>query len=625
MRIRLACAGAVCALAAAAPSGATPTRTLSGSGNNVRHPAWGMAGAPYLRIAPSGYSDGVSHMAPGPRARFVSNRIFNDLGQNLFSENDLTQWAWVWGQFLDHDFGLRDERVIEIAPIGFSAADPLETFRNDFNAIDFWRTPPAAGSGVTTPREYLNGLSSYIDASNVYGVTAERLDWLRAGPVDGTPADNAASLLLTRSGYLPRVSARGEPSEAPGMDLFGALVATPRNAVVAGDVRANENLGLTAIQTLFAREHNRIVALLPPTLPAERRFQIARRVVGAEEQYITYAQVLPALGVRLDAYHGYDRTRDAGLSNEFAVVGYRAHSMINGNLELTEGAGRWSAARVAGFSASGIDVAPHDGLVTLDIPLTIAYGNPVLLESLGLGPVLKSLALEREYRNDEQIDDALRSVLFRVPRPGMTAPGACGRPVVDPRCFTGVQDLAAIDLERARDHGMPTYNALRRAYGLAPRQSFAEITGEEPDAAAAAINDPTSLAFIGLLDRKGGAIPLGSPAAQREAVTGVRRTTLAARLQAVYGDVSKLDAFVGMVSENHIPGTEFGELQLAIWQRQFEALRDGDRFFYLHDPALRTIKRRYGISFRHTLAEVIEQNTDARVQSNVFRLARTAA
>jgi hypothetical protein len=156
---------------------------------------------------------------------------------------------------------------------------------------------------------------------------------------------------------------------------------------------------------------------------------------------------------------------------------------------------------------------------------------------------------------------------------------------------------------------------------LRRKASFGEITGEATDPADAAglVNAPAGLAFVELRDRNGNLIPLGSAAAQADAVTGVRRTTLAARLQAVYGDVSKLDAFVGMMCERHVRGTEFGELQLAIWQRQFEALRDGDRFFYANDPALVDIKRRYGISFRRTLAQVIEQNSDGRVQSNVFR------
>ncbi|HEX7311624.1 MAG TPA: peroxidase family protein [Gaiellaceae bacterium] len=611
---------AMCAFVGlAGVAAASPTRTLDGEGNNVRHPTWGEAGTRYLRIAAPAYADGIGRMVPGRPARFISNRIFNDVGQNLFSENDVTQWGWVWGQFLDHDFGLRDERVIEIEPIGFSAADPLESFRNDFNAIDFWRTPPAPDTGVTTPRQYVNRLSSYIDASNVYGIAAKRLDWLRVGKVDGRPADNSPKLLLT-NGYLPRVDARGDPKNAPAMDLFGALVATPQSAIVAGDTRANGNVGLTAVHTLFAREHNRIVRQLPSRLSAEQRFQIARRVVGAEEQYITYTQFLPALGVSLHPYHGYNRAANGTLSNEFAEVGFRAHSMINGDLHVTERAGRWSAPQLAAFASGGIGVASHDALVTLDIPLVVALGNPTLLERIGVGPVSQALASEREYSNDEQIDDALRSVLFRVPKPGVTDPRACDLPVVDPRCFNGVQDLGAVDVERARDHGIPAYNALRQAYGLAPKASFGEITGETNDPAdASLLNAPAGLAFVELRDRNGNPISLGSPSAQQDAVTGVRRTTLAARLQAIYGDVSKLDAFVGMMCERHAPGTEFGDLQLAIWQRQFEALRDGDRFFYANDPALVDIKRRYGIAFRRTLAQVIEQNSDGRVQSSVFR------
>src|SRR5207237_8842513 len=103
---------------------------------------------------------------------------------------------------------------------------------------------------------------------------------------------------------------------------------------------------------------------------------------------------------------------------------------------------------------------------------------------------------------------------------------------------------------------------------------------------------------------------------------GVRRTTVAARLRAVYGgNVDKVDAFVGMVSERHVPGTEFGPLQLAMWKQQFRALRDGDRFFYRNDPALRAIERRYGISYRHTLSQVIRLNKGGQLQANACKAA----
>ena len=314
--------------------------------------------------------------------------------------------------------------------------------------------------------------------SNVYGVDPTRLEWLRVGPVDGDMSNNGARLMLTADDFLPRVGARGNPSTAPAMDLMGPLAGTPNRAVVAGDVRANENIALTALHTLFAREHNRIVSLLPSWLSAEDRFQIARREVGAEIEYITYTQFLPALGVALAPYRGYDPTVNPGLSNEFAVVGYRAHSMIHGEFDTTVRATRYTDAELAAFAARGIIITTNpDTTVTLEIPLAAAFGTPDLLHQLGLGPVFKSLS-QRQYENDEQIDNALRSVLFQIPKPGIADPSVCGVPVVNPDCFSGVSDLGAIDVARGRDHGMPTYNDRRRAYGLAPKTSFLDVTGE---------------------------------------------------------------------------------------------------------------------------------------------------
>jgi hypothetical protein len=415
------------------------------------------------------------------------------------------------------------------------------------------------------------------------------------------------------------------------MGLMGALTGTPARAVVAGDVRANENVALTSIHTLFAREHNRIVAALAGRpLSAEDKFQIARRVVGAESQYITYNEFLPALGVRLDAYRGYSADVDPTLSNEFAVVGYRAHSMIHGEFEPTVPAGAYTDEQLnTVFPSEGIAVERNDdGTVTLVIPLVVAFGNPDLLEQIGEGPLLQSLGGERQYRNDEQIDNSLRSVLFQVPKPNGKVPHACSSPTIDPSCFSVVADLGADDIQRGRDHGMPSYNDLRQAYGLARVRSFTEITGEATDRwpndpkvnSGDPLNDADILEFVELRDAEGDVIPLGSDEAGEDAVAGARRTTLAARLRAMYGDVDKVDAFVGMVSEKHVSGTEFGPLQLAIWKRQFQALRDGDRFFYLNDPALGQVESRYGITFRHTLAEIIEMNTAIDVQDNVFEV-----
>jgi hypothetical protein len=592
----------------AAPPRTLAIRALNGSGNNLRHPNWGAAGIPYLRVAAPNYADGIGRMVSGPNARYISNRIFNDLGQNLFSENDVSQLGWTWAQFIDHTIGLRDETPGESAPIAFDAQDHLERFRDDLGSIPFARTPAAPGTGVTSPRQQINTVNSYIDAWNVYGGSEQRLAWLRDG-----------ARLLLPGGYLPTRDARGDASSAPVMDIFGAQTGGA-DTIVAGDVRANENMALTAMQTLFAREHDRIVSLLPRSLPTEARFQIARRVVGAEEQYITYTQFLPALGVRLAPYTGYKPDVNPGATDEFATVGFRGHSMIHGEIEPLAAAGRYTVAQLDAFRAEGVAVEPQGARVKLSIPLDLAFGNPALLRVVGLGPTLAGLAGEREYRNDEQIDNQLRSVLFEVPKPGATDPNAC-LDGPSPSCFDGVVDLAAIDIQRGRDHGMPLYNAMRRAYGLAPKRSFTAITGESTDTfpAGLGIDSPAILDFTQLRDADGKVVPLGSAQAEEDAVTGTRRTTLAARLRAIYGSVDRVDAFVGMMSEAHVPRTEFGELQLAMWKKQFEALRDGDRFFYGNDPYLDTIRRTYGIDYRQTLGTLIERDAGVRVQREVFK------
>src|SRR5437762_108493 len=492
-------------------------RTLDGSQNNVAHAQWGRASTEYVRVAPTNYADGISTMKGGPSPRYVSDRVFNDVGQNLFSENGVTQWGWIWGQFLDHDIGLRDETSTGSAPLAFDTSDPLESFRDDLGMIDFSRTPAAPGTGASSPRQQLNTISSYIDASNVYGTIGDRLLWLRAGPLS-PGATPGAALMLTSTGYLPRRSARGDVASAPGMDLMGALAGTPGRAVVAGDVRANENIALTMLHTLFAREHNRIVAALPNWLTAEEKFQIARRVVGAEVQRITYSEFLPAMGVRLAPYRGYDPSVNGGLSTEFATVGYRAHSMVHGEFEPVAPSTRYSAAELSAFEAMGIDVAIDGPTVKLEVPLNVSFGNPDLLEQVGIEAFVAGLS-ERQYKNDEQIDNTLRSILFQVPGPGVD-PATCGGPVVVAGCFSVVSDLGAIDIQRARDHGIPLYNDLRRAYGLAPKTNFTAITGEatqsfpsDPLITGDPMDDPNILDFTQLRAADGTLIDPGTDAA----------------------------------------------------------------------------------------------------------------
>lgn len=596
-------------------------QSLDGSGNNIANPTWGQSGQPYARVAPARYADGRSAPFSGPNSRLISNRMFNDINQNIFSERGVTQWGFTWGQFLDHTFGLRlggaqGDPQGETANIAFNAGDPLETFRNDLGVIPFNRSTPAPGTGVTNARQQVNTIGSYIDGFPVYGGTPGRLEWLRQGPIDGNMANNNALLMLP-GGYLPRADARGNAGAAPRMDVDGRLTGQPARAAVAGDVRANESMALEATQTLFAREHNRIVNLLPSSLSQEDRFQIARRVVIAEQQYITYTEFLPALGVNIPAYSGYNPGVNSTLTNEFATVGYRAHSQIHGEVELETNASRYSQATLNALTAQGVEVTIDGADADIAVPLGVGFFNPDLVEQLQLGPLLEAIGDESEYNNDEQIDNQLRSVLFQVPVSGN--PECLDGPTL-PECFNGVVDLGAIDVERGRDHGMPTYNQLRQAYGLAPRTSFTAITGEATDQfpAGMGVDNPASLTFSQLRDIFG--VSFGLTEA-RDPVQALRNTTRAARLRAIYGSVDNVDAFVGMLAEPHVQGSDLGELQRAIWAREFTRLRDGDRFFFQNDPGLTFIRNTYGIDFRRNLGDIIASNTDiprADMAGNVF-------
>ena len=618
------------------------TSSLNGSGNNLSNESLGQSGNIYKRTGETNYANGDEIDNSLPNARFISNRVFNDLHINLFSENNASHLVFVWGQFLDHTFGLAKGGA-EKANIAFDKNDPLEDFQNGFGSIRFNRSEGVVADGQ---REQINTVSSFIDGWAIYGGTEERLEWLREGEVDGDLSNNSAKFLLPDE-YLPRADARGDYTTAPEMALMSRLRFDPASAIVAGDVRANENTGLTAVQTLFAREHNRVVDLLPDSLDEETKFQIARKVVIAEQQYITYSEFLPSVGVELDPYQGYDPNVDPSITNEFATVGYRAHSMVHGDFDFNRR--NLSDADLAILESQGV---LKDG-GQIEVPVNAQSGNPSVVSKVGLGPVFEGL-FETNYNNDEQIDNQLRSILFQIPQFERGEEEFTDGPIIE-ELFEGVADIGAIDIQRGRDHGIVSYNDLRETFGLDRVESFYDITGEDSEEIAAFVDsenlknvdgsritsadlifdakdinleDPAIIDFIAVLDGEGKVeadpqeiADLLAKNEEVEGITSIRRSTVAARLEAVYGDIDDVDAFTGMIAEEHSPGTEFGELQQAIWQQQFEALRDGDRFFYLNDPDLSEIKATFGIDYQNSFSDIIAHNTDldrGDIFDNVF-------
>jgi hypothetical protein len=389
--------------------------------------------------------------------------------------------------------------------------------------IGFSRSAYDTRSAATPlrPRQQMNSVTAWVDASQVYGSDDIRAAALRMNDGSGRLRTSAGDLLPFNTDGLPN-------GGGPDPTLF-----------LAGDVRANEQVGLTAVHTLFVREHNRLAAELAarrPGLSGEKIYQRARRLVGAQMQVITYHEFLPALlgPNALAPYRGYRRRVDAGIRTEFSTAAYRfGHSTLSPMLRRLD--------------ASGGDI-PEGPL-----PLRDAFFAPHrILDEGGIEPLLRGLASQACQSLDPMVVEDVRSFLFGPP-------GAGGF------------DLPALNIQRGRDHGLPDYNSMRVAYGLPAVHSFADITA-----------DP-----------------------------GVQ-----ARLAALYGDVNDIDAWVGALAEGPMPGAMVGPLVMTVLVEQFEALRDGDRYWYT-----RTLGRRERRAVESTrLADVIRRNTTigSELSNDVF-------
>jgi hypothetical protein len=524
--------------------------SLDGTGNNLAHPAWGSAGTDLLRIAAAAYGDGVSAPAGSsrPGARVISNALFdqtdpNNPAQDLNTVNQksLSDFIYVFGQFLDHDLDLTTANSGESFDI--AANQPGDPF-NPPGTMPFTRSTfdPATGTGTGNPRQQINSVTSFLDGSQIYGSDAVTADKLRA---------HVGGRLLTSPGnLLPLDNSTYFPTGTLPMANDANIVAQSQ-LFAAGDVRANENIELTAMQTLFVREHNRIAGQLAKDHPSwndEQLYQEARRLVIGELQMITYDEWLPALLGRnaLPVYTGYKPTVNPSIANEFSTALFRfAHSQLDNGVDRLNNDGTDSA-------AGSVDLGQ-------------AFFNPTLINPSGvtdpfsgkastdIDAILKGAASGNAQEVDLLAVRDVRNFLFGPP-------GAGG------------SDLIARDIQRGRDHGLPDYNSMRAAYGLPRVTSFAQIT---------------------------------------------RDVQVQQQLEQLYGSVNNIDAFVGALAEDHVPGADVGPLTRAVLVNQFTRLRDGDRFFYLNQqwsPEESTI-----LSQGNTLAKVIEHNTGlTNLQSNVF-------
>ncbi len=503
-------------------------QSIDGHGNNLLNAAGGAAETQLARLVESDYSDGVAAMAGGSRigARHISN-IVSAQASEIPNSDSATDFLWLWGQFLDHDIDLTDgtnppEIVAIVVPDGDAFFDPDA---EGGKSIPFNRSiyDSTTGTGTDNPRQQLNEISAWIDGSNVYGSDTERAQELRE-------LDGSGRLKVSAGDNLP-FNVNGLPNAGGSSpELF-----------LAGDVRANEHVGLTAIHTLFVREHNRYaesIGSANPELSGDEIYERARRLVISHLQAITFNEFLPLLlgENSIGRYTGYDPSIDPSIANVFSTAAYRlGHSALNSELLRLD--------------ADGTTI-PEGNLSLRD-----AFFAPQrLTQDGGLDPLFRGFASQLCQSIDIYVVDDVRNFLFGAPGDGGF-------------------DLVSLNIQRGRDHGLPTYNDVRESLGLPRKQSFADIN-PDPD-----VQD---------------------------------------RLAAAYASVDEIDVWVGGLAEREMQGAMVGELIQHIVATQFTALRDGDRFWYEHALSREDVREINDTR----LSDIIRRNTDIgdELPRDVFRI-----
>ena len=457
------------------------------------------ADQPLRRLLPSDYADGDS--APSgqdrPGAREISNAVSADTGQTPEAGGP-SDLFWIYGQFLDHDLD-KTKGGDEAMPIGIPAGDPVfDPDGTGMQQLNFTRS-----DGVTNAlgsRQQINEITALIDGSNVYGSTPEQTDSLRSHE-----GGRLTMGVVDADGYDEL------PTDASG------------RFYVAGDDRANENPALTSMHTVFAREHNRIadeLAAQNPDWSDQQLFDEARRINVAQMQAITKNEFLPImLGTQASSdYQGYTGV-DAQISNSFATAAFRfGHSMVSNELLFIDDNGNETKT-----------------------PLGEAFFNPSVVKEAGVDGILRGAAAQAAQPLDTEIVDSLRNLVI-------TGPGAPNL------------DLAALNIQRGRDHGLPALNDARTALGLDPLTGF---------------DDPRL------------------------------REGAGERLAEVYDSIDDVDLWVGLLSEEPVGDGLVGETQSIILADQFSRLAAGDPNWYEHSMSAEQVAAINAT----TLSDIIERNS----------------
>uniref|UniRef100_A0A182M5W6 Uncharacterized protein n=1 Tax=Anopheles culicifacies TaxID=139723 RepID=A0A182M5W6_9DIPT len=486
-------------------------RTHDGTCNNARRPRWGSAQMPFHRFLAPEYQDGVEGIrrsvtgATLPSARFVSLVVHGSRNE----EAPVTMMLALWGQLIDHDItataqprsingstprccnGGEESTHPSCLPIKVPHDDPWLSHLG-VRCLEFLRSAPAQRRDcLLSWREQTNQATSFLDASPIYSSNPRS-------------SDNAR---IFRNGML--LFGRGPPHEDV---CFRAALAN--QCIRPGDSRSGEQPGLLMMHMIWVNEHNQIATRLSDINPHwsdEKVYQETRRIIGALFQHITYREFLPlVLGkevcrlfdLELETsgyYRNYDANVNPTIANEFSAAAFRfGHSLIQSTYMRAD--------RHHRFIANNVSL--HEDTSEGD------FGGPGSLHRL-----LRGMVNQRALKRDEFITAELTNHLFQT------------------KSFPFGLDLAAINIQRGRDHGLPAYVSWRGPCGLSTVKDWSDLER---------IMGPAS----------------------------------ANRLRNAYRTVDDIDLFVGGLAERPVVGGIVGPTFSCIIAQQFSNLRKGDRFWY---------------------------------------------
>lgn len=417
-------------------------RTANGTYNDLEQPRMGSAGTRFGRNVPIAhtYLERESDLL-SPNPRLVSRELL--ARKEFIPATTLNLLAAAWLQFMVHDWfshGKNDkDRVFEI-PLTDDDPWPERPMRILRTTADRSRSDQDAD----LPPTFVNTMTAWWDASQIYGNDDEMVAKLRSG-FDG-------KLTIGDDGLLP---------------------IDPRTGVDATGVSGNWWIGLSLLHGLFALEHNAICDRLRSTYPYwsdDTLFERARLINAALLAKIHTVEWTTGI-------LGHPTLQIGMRGNWWGAAGERIYNLVGrlGSSELISG--------IPGSTKN------HFG-----VPYSLTEEFVAVYRMHPLVP--------DEFRFRSRADDSLilecpfpdasgrstRGVLEKVSvldalySLGTDHPGAITlhnypNTLRDHREDDGsLMDLAAIDVLRIRERGVPRYNEFRRLLHLAPAKSFEDLT-----------------------------------------------------------------------------------------------------------------------------------------------------